>query len=91
MKRRVSFKVRGRVQGIAFRATARDQAQQLGLVGFIRNLEDGAVAGEVEGDASAVDAFLAWLKRGPPGARVDDLTTADATVAGLSKRFEIRT
>ena len=91
MKRRVSFKVRGRVQGVAFRACARDQAERLGVVGFIRNLDDGTVAGEVEGDASAVDAFLAWCKQGPPGARVDDLSTVDATFRGLSKRFEIRT
>jgi acylphosphatase len=90
MKRRVSFRVVGRVQGVAFRANARDQAERLGVVGFIRNLDDGAVAGEAEGEASAVDAFLAWCKKGPPGARVDQLSIDDHTFYGFGKRFEIR-
>ena len=90
MKRRVAFRVTGRVQGVAFRATAADQAEVLGVVGWIRNDSDGSVHGEVEGEASQVDAFLAWLAKGPRGARVDELKVADATVHGVFKRFEIR-
>ncbi len=90
MKRKVSFKVAGRVQGVAFRATAKDRAVQLGVAGWIRNTDDGAVEGEAEGDASAVDAFLAFLAEGPSGARVDRLAVDDATFYGDGERFEIR-
>jgi acylphosphatase len=90
MKRRVSFKVAGRVQGVAFRATAKDEAQRLHVAGWIRNADDGTVVGEAQGDASAVDAFLAWLAKGPPGARVDDLDVDDATFYGDGVKFEIR-
>ena len=90
MKRRVSFRVTGRVQGVAFRATAKDEAVRLAVTGWIRNRNDGAVEGEAEGEASQVDAFLAWLAKGPPGARVDRLAVDDATFYGASERFEIR-
>ena len=90
MKRRVGFRVKGRVQGVAFRVTARDEAQRLGVGGWIRNEPDGSVAGEVEGEASNVDAFLAWCKRGPMGARVEGVDVSDHTFYGESKRFEIR-
>jgi acylphosphatase len=90
MKRRVSFKVVGRVQGVAYRANARDQALRLGVNGWIRNLPDGNVDGEAEGEASAVDAFLAWCSKGPPGARVDRLDVDDATLVSVMQRFEIR-
>jgi acylphosphatase len=90
MKRRVRFRVMGRVQGVAFRATARDMAHRLGVRGWIANLPTGAVEGEAEGDASAVDAFLAWAAKGPPGARVDQLDVDDATLKTEVDRFEIR-
>ncbi len=90
MQRRVTFKVIGRVQGVAYRANARDAVERLGIAGFIRNLHDGAVVGEAEGDASAVDAFLAWCRKGPPGARVDELESEDTTFYGGPKRFVIK-
>lgn len=90
MKRRVRFQVTGRVQGVAFRATARDEARRLGVCGFIRNLPSGAVEGEAEGEASAVDAFLAFCQAGPPGARVDRLRATDIDTGGVLPSFEIR-
>jgi acylphosphatase len=63
---------------------------RLGVLGWIRNRSDGGVEGEVEGEASDVDAFLAWCAKGPPGARVDELDADDATLHGDFKRFEIR-
>jgi len=90
MKRRVSFKVVGRVQGVFFRASAREEAKRLGVTGWVRNASDGSVEGEAEGDASAVDAFVAWLGRGPTGSRVDRLDVDDGTYCGQSDRFEIR-
>ena len=90
MQRRVRFRVTGRVQGVAFRASAVDAALREGVVGWVRNLQSGDVDGIVQGEASAVDAFLAWAAKGPTGARVDRLTTTDEEVADGLARFEIR-
>ncbi len=90
MKRRARFVARGRVQGVAYRASARDRAHDLHVTGWVRNLANGDVEGVVEGEASAVDAFLAWAQRGPPGARVDGVDVTDETVDGSLSRFEIR-
>jgi acylphosphatase len=90
MLRRVRFRVSGRVQGVAYRASAVDAAVQEGVVGWVRNLSTGDVDGMVQGEASAVDAFLAWAARGPAGARVDRLTTSDEEVGDELTRFEIR-
>jgi acylphosphatase len=67
------FIVSGKVQGVWFRASARDQAQALGLRGSARNLPDGRVDVLAVGDAAAIDALAAWLRQGPPLAHVEDL------------------
>ncbi len=61
------------MQGVWFRASARDQALALGLRGSARNLQNGAVDVLAVGDAEAIDLLAAWLRRGPPRARVDEL------------------
>ena len=70
---RADVVVRGRVQGVFFRASAQQEALALGLTGEVRNLPDGAVEAVVEGERRAVDDFVAWCKRGPPSARVEDV------------------
>lgn len=65
------FIVRGRVQGVAFRAHARMEALALGLRGHARNRADGSVDVRVAGDAGAIEAFARWLAHGPALARVD--------------------
>ncbi|HZU77070.1 MAG TPA: acylphosphatase [Dehalococcoidia bacterium] len=68
------FVVRGRVQGVGFRAAAQGKALFLGLNGWIRNRDDGAVEGVVGSeDAQLVERFRDWLTHGPPGARVAHL------------------
>ena len=67
------FVVRGHVQGVFFRASAREQAQALGLRGYARNLPDGGVDVLAVGDDAAIDALAAWLRMGPPRARVDEV------------------
>ena len=69
----VRFLVSGKVQGVWFRASARDQALALGLRGSARNLSSGAVDVLAVGDAAAIDLLAAWLRQGPPLARVDEL------------------
>ena len=90
MKRRVRFRVTGRVQGVAYRASAMDEATGVGLVGWVRNLVTGDVEGVVQGEATAVDGFLAWAAKGPAGARVDKMHATDEEVEDDLKRFEIR-
>jgi acylphosphatase len=79
----------GRVQGVGFRWFTVEQARVEGVSGFVRNLPDGRVEAMVEGDAESVDRFERALRRGPRGARVDDVAVEDATPAGY-KGFTIR-
>ncbi len=65
------FRVRGRVQGVFFRASTREQALRLQLAGWAKNLPDGSVEVLAVGGAGAIDALEAWLWQGPPQARVD--------------------
>jgi acylphosphatase len=81
--------VTGRVQGVAFRAACQQEAERLGVTGWVRNEPDGSVAAHVEGDADAVDALVAWCRRGPTGSKVRDVAVRPAAVAGM-QRFEIR-
>jgi acylphosphatase len=67
--------VSGRVQGVFFRASTQEKAGELGLDGWVRNLPDGRVETQLEGEAGAVDEMLAWLRQGPAAAVVEDLRT----------------
>ncbi len=60
----------GRVQGVFFRETTRQVAQELGLVGWVKNLPDGRVEAVFQGDAGACGKALEWARIGPPSARV---------------------
>ena len=64
------FIVSGRVQGVFFRASAREQALGLGLSGHAKNLDDGRVEVLASGAADALDALERWLEQGPPAAKV---------------------
>lgn len=66
--------VSGRVQGVFFRVSTRDQAQVLGLSGKVRNLPDGRVAVTAYGPQAALDALRQWLWEGPRQAVVSDVT-----------------
>jgi len=70
MDKRMTLRVRGRVQGVFYRASARDQAVRLGLRGGVRNRLDGSVELWAEGDEGALDSLLRWCHQGPPAARV---------------------
>ena len=70
---RVHLLVSGHVQGVAFRASTADAARRLGLRGWVRNLPDGRVEAEAEGERAALEGLVAWCRRGPPAARVDEV------------------
>ena len=82
----------GRVQGVAFRWSAREAATRLGVAGWVRNLDDGRVEAWIEGPGDAVDAMLAWCGEGPPAARVTnlDVRPGDAAAYGPGAGFEVR-
>jgi acylphosphatase len=61
------------VQGVGFRYEARERARSLGLAGFITNLPDGTVEGAFEGPEERVESMIDWCRRGPSGARVDEV------------------
>jgi len=83
------FLVEGRVQGVFFRASTRDQALRLGLRGFARNLPDGGVEVLVAGEPAAIDELAAWLRRGPDRARVDALERVDADPGEAGSGFSV--
>lgn len=78
-------RVSGRVQGVWFRAWTKEQATALAIGGWVRNCDDGSVEAHLEGEAAAVDQLVEKMRRGPPGARVDDLQSREVTLEGLSE------
>jgi acylphosphatase len=87
--RRVRARVRGRVQGVAYRASTRHEARRLGLVGWVRNMPDGSVELEAQGPPDAVAALLAWCHEGPSLAAVTSVDVTDLPVEPATS-FDIR-
>lgn len=85
----VRCRVRGRVQGVFFRASTRSQAVALGVNGWVRNLPDGSVELTACGAAAAVEALRDWLWTGPPGAQVTDVR-CDAIAPQSFAEFSVR-
>jgi DNA ligase D-like protein (predicted 3'-phosphoesterase) len=81
--------VQGKVQGVAFRDAAVRRARALGVLGWVRNDDDGTVAVHAEGPPDALDAFTAWLHEGPAAARVDGVALAPVKVEG-HEQFAMR-
>jgi acylphosphatase len=67
------LRISGRVQGVGFRYSLLAEAQAHGLAGWVRNRRDGSVEALVQGNEAAVEALIAWARRGPPAARVEKL------------------
>ena len=88
---RIQLVVRGRVQGVYFRASAQREARQLGLTGWVKNRTDGAVELLAEGEEDQVKDFLAWAQHGPSTARVDKVETRWRSYTGEYPNFRIRT
>ncbi|MFS0714273.1 acylphosphatase [Microbacterium sp. 2P01SA-2] len=87
--RSVHVIVEGRVQGVGYRYSLLLEADRRGVVGWVRNRANGSVEAVLEGTDDAVDAVLAWMAQGPPGARVDVARVADTPRSG-STAFEVR-
>ena len=76
--------VSGRVQGVGFRWATLERARSRGVAGWVRNRPEGGVEAVFEGPTDAVDALVAWVRRGPSGARVDDVTVEVEAPVGES-------
>jgi acylphosphatase len=81
--------VTGRVQGVFFRAWMREQADDLGVTGWVRNCPDGRVDAHIEGEEAAVEQLVQLLHRGPPAAEVQDVHMWNVEI-GEFDRFEVR-
>ena len=87
--KRAHVLVRGMVQGVFFRVETRDRARSLGVDGWVRNTAEGAVEAVFEGDVERVESMVEWCRRGPAGARVEDVE-ASWTVPEGENGFSIR-
>jgi DNA ligase D-like protein (predicted 3'-phosphoesterase) len=85
----VRAEVRGQVQGVFFRDTTVEVAHRLGVLGWVRNAEDGTVLVHAEGPQEAVDELVMFLRQGPPAATVEDVAVEDAKVEG-HEQFAVR-
>ena len=87
---RVRVVIEGRVQGVFFRAYARDQAAQFKLTGWVKNLPDGRVEAVVEGSCEQVEVFVNWCHTGPVNAKVTGVTLEKQEYRGEFQTFSVR-
>jgi acylphosphatase len=89
MKKRLIIHVIGKVQGVWFRRSTKEKANELNISGFCKNLENGSVYIEAEGDLEALKYFSDWCKIGPELADVSEIKITEEALEGYSS-FEIR-
>ena len=82
--------VKGRVQGVYFRASTVQQARHLGLTGWVMNRHDGSVEVVAEGRSDRIEELIAGCRQGPPGARVDEVRIERQDFCGEFSEFRIR-
>lgn len=87
--RRASLRIKGRVQGVFFRESARREAERLGVHGFVRNLADGDVEAVAEGPREALEQFVTWCHKGPPSARVEHVQVTEQPPTQQFSRFTV--
>ena len=90
MKIRVHVFLSGRVQGVFFRLTAKEWADELGIKGWIRNLHDGRVEAIIEGEEEKVNEMLELMRKGPPFALVENIEIQIEELKNEFKDFRIR-
>lgn len=81
--------ISGKVQGVFYRDSTKNKAQELGVKGWVRNEPNGTVYMEAEGGRDALDKLIDWCKQGPPRAKVENVHYEVGEVEGFEK-FEVR-
>jgi DNA ligase D-like protein (predicted 3'-phosphoesterase) len=81
--------VTGAVQGIGFRETVRRRAGEVGAMGWVRNADDGTVTVQAEGSSQAIEKLIDFLREGPPGAVIENVSVDDAKIEG-HEQFAVR-
>jgi acylphosphatase len=81
--------VKGKVQGVFFRATAKEKAEELNLKGWVKNSEEGNVEAMVTGEDAALNAFVAWCYKGPLRAQVSEVEVNTVTTVAFTE-FKIK-
>lgn len=89
-KKRVAMRVHGKVQGVFFRASTQEKAQQLGLTGFVQNEPDGTVYLEAEGEPQVLEMLEAWVRVGPRRAQVEKVEVEEKQELKGFEDFEQR-
>jgi len=82
--------VKGKVQGVLFRYTTRDEANMRSLKGWVRNMSDGRVEAVFEGDKEKVDEIVEYCHYGPPAAEVSSVKVIKEEYTGVYTGFSIR-
>jgi len=90
MKARVHILISGMVQGVFFRYSTRDRAQELKINGWVRNLPDGKVEAVFEGEKENIQQMIDWCHHGPDGAAVSNVDVAREGPSGEYSGFEIK-
>lgn len=85
----LNIKITGKVQGVFFRASAKDVADQLSVKGFAQNKPDGSVYIEAEGDDETLNQFVEWCKKGPIRANVTQVDVHEAELVNFGN-FQIK-
>jgi len=87
---RVHLLIHGRVQGVYYRASMLQEAQKLGLTGWVRNRPDGSVEAVAEGPRSQLEKLISWCWKGPPGAKVSRIDPQWLAAQYSEREFSIK-
>jgi len=90
MKRAITARVIGRVQGVYFRAATQIEANKLGINGWVKNTVEGDVCLEAEGNKVNLEQFILWLHKGPKFAKVEQVIVENSEASDSFQSFEIR-
>lgn len=84
----IDIKIKGKVQGVFFRASTKAVADQMGIKGLVKNEKDGSVYIEAEGDETTLEMFLGWCNEGPDKSIVENVTIEYGEVKNY-RNFEV--
>lgn len=90
MKINVNVIISGRVQGVWYRVSTKQKAEQLGVTGWVKNRVDGCVEAVFEGEEKIIEDMIKWCYTGPPNAIVKDIKVKKQTLINNFDDFSIK-